>query len=179
MDKKLSLHLTFSFRFFVYSLKVMEKTLSTVQNMQGDCLKQLEEQLEMQRKIAAMTHDTVENQIISNLFEIALNCDIDGDMKLSQEEVDKLIHKIETINGVDIKEEKIRNLITTHGSDIMGKKMTTTHFFFLFVYVFCIVTSSYLILSLFDNFLLKALMEVTKNLLKHDIPDDDKLFVIL
>lgn len=106
--------------FLLSSLKDMEKTLDTVQNIQGNCLQELEGQLKKQREIAAMTHSSVENEIISNLFEIAINCD-DGDMHLSDEEIKHLITRIEAINGVTVKKLAVLNLIESHGRDLMGK----------------------------------------------------------
>lgn len=102
------------------SLKLMEKTLGTVQEMRGNCLQELEDQLKKQREIAAMTSTNVKNVIVGNLFEIAMNCD-DGDMELSDTEVDHLMEKIEHIAGVDVREAKVRQLIADQGRNLMCK----------------------------------------------------------
>ncbi|CAB9501481.1 expressed unknown protein [Seminavis robusta] len=125
------------------SLEDMEKTLEVVQSMRGDCQQGLEEILKTEREIAAKTKSNVKNDLLGNIMEISLNCDLDGDMKMSDDEVEAVIQKIEGINGVDVREEKFRAMIENHGRDIL------------------------------------SLMDVAKNLLSDDIPDEDKLFVYL
>lgn len=106
----------------------MEQTLGTVQEMRGNCLQQLEDQLKKQREIAAKTSSNVKNVIVGNLFEIAMNID-DGDMELSNAEVDHLMEKIEHIAGVDVREAKVRQLIADRGRNLMCKLFLHFRFF--------------------------------------------------
>lgn len=99
----------------------MEMTLGTVQAMSGNCLQQLEEQLRKQREIAAMTKTNVTDELVGNIFEIALNSDENGDMNLSDEEVEKFVKRMEGINGVDVREEKVKAMIANHGRGITCK----------------------------------------------------------
>ena len=114
------------------SLKDLENTLGTVQAMSGNCLEQLEDQLRKQREIASMTSTNVKNVIVANLFEIVMNCD-DGDMELSDAEVDKLMQNIEHIAGVDVREAKVRKLLADRGRNIMCKSLLVWPFLSSFI----------------------------------------------
>jgi len=122
-------------------LQNIKKTLGVVQAIRGNCLQELEDQLQKQREIASMTTSNVKNDIIGNLLEIAMHCDTNQDMQLSPEEVNTLMAHMEHIAGVDVREEKVRQLIAQKGRSVM------------------------------------SLMEVAKQALREDIPEQDKLFV--
>ena len=142
--------------------------------MRGNCLHELESQLKKQREIAAMTSTNVKNVIVGNLFEIAMNCD-DGDMELSDAEVDHLMEKIEHIAGVDVREAKVRKLIADRGRNLMCKFAWHNKKSVYWYFQCSIVTDSisYVVCLLVSL----ALMEVAKQALRDDIPEEEKLFV--
>lgn len=89
--------------------------------MSGNCLQELEEQVKKQREIKSMLKTNVKNELVDTLFEIALNCDSDQDNSLSDEEIEKLMKKLEGIHGVDVREQKVRQMVADHGRNLFCK----------------------------------------------------------
>ena len=56
--------------------------------------------------------------ILNNVFDALIACDKDGDVKLTDDEIDDLIHGIEGINKVDINDELSKRMIIDAGRDI-------------------------------------------------------------
>eukprot|EP00934_Nitzschia_sp_Nitz4_P003487 Nitzschia sp. Nitz4//NODE_444_length_18484_cov_71.934560//8151//9143//NITZ4_additional_000058-RA//1//CDS//3329531899//3477//frame0 len=102
----------------VQNLKIQKEKLDTLQGVQGTSLDKLEKQLEETRKIHQQMKSSVQGEILNNLIEIALVCDADGDMILSDEEIDHIISKMESIHGIDIDNEKIRAMINENGRSL-------------------------------------------------------------
>ena len=103
------------------SLKVMEAALGTLQAMSGDCVRELEDQVKKQRDIKASLKTNVKNELVQTLMDIALNCDTDQDSQLSDAEIEKLVQKLEGIHGIDVREQKIRQMVADHGRNVFCK----------------------------------------------------------
>ena len=106
---------------FVVSLKELESTLGTLQGMSGNCLQELENQVKRQREIKSNLKTNVKNDLVQTLMDIALNCDVDQDDRLSDEEIERLVHKLEGIHGIDVREQKIRQMVADHGRNVFCK----------------------------------------------------------
>jgi hypothetical protein len=81
----------------------MQKTLETVRAVEGQSLDELERQLQESEQILEQMDHNWSADVMQNIFSVVLACD-DGDMTLSNAEINTMIHKIEGIQGVDLKE---------------------------------------------------------------------------
>jgi hypothetical protein len=62
--------------------------------------------------------DNLMGNILQNLISVVLNCDKDGDMVLSDEEIDTIILKMEGINGIDLNDELLREALVQNGRSL-------------------------------------------------------------
>mmetsp|Transcript_16462 Transcript_16462/g.45962 ORF Transcript_16462/g.45962 Transcript_16462/m.45962 type:complete len:96 (+) Transcript_16462:685-972(+) len=60
----------------------------------------------------------LQGDILQNLISMVLACDDDGDMILSDDEIDDLIFNLEGVHGVQLKEELIRKMIVDNGRSL-------------------------------------------------------------
>lgn len=74
----------------VSGLKATKQKLDTLQATQGQSIDELERQLAESRKILEMQKQSLSGDILSNIMTVVLAADDDGDMLLSDEEIDKL-----------------------------------------------------------------------------------------
>ena len=98
----------------------MKDKLDTINSVQGASLKELENQLEESRKIYENMEDSLQGEILQNLISVILACDQDGDMTLSDAEIDDIVARLEKLEGVDLKEDLIRSKIIEHGRSMNG-----------------------------------------------------------
>jgi hypothetical protein len=96
----------------------MQRTLETVRAVEGQSIDELERQLEESRQILDSMEDNLQGDILQNLISVVLTVDKDGDMILTTAEMDDLIIKMEGIQGVDFKEELLRQKLLEHGSSL-------------------------------------------------------------
>jgi hypothetical protein len=99
----------------------MSSTLDAVRETEGKTLDELEQQLEQSRQIFNSMQDNLMGNILQNLISVVLNCDKDGDMVLSDEEIDTIILKIEGINGIDLNDELLREALVQNGRSLNGR----------------------------------------------------------
>lgn len=111
----------FSHSFFLsHSLQEMSSTLAAIRETEGKGLDELEKQLQTSREIFDSMQDNLMGNILQNLISVVLNCDKDGDMTLSDEEIDMIILKLEGMNGVDLKEDLLREALIQNGRSLNG-----------------------------------------------------------
>lgn len=96
----------------------MQRTLETVRAVEGQSIDELERQLEESRQILDSMEDNLQGDILQNLISVVLTVDKDGDMILTPAEMDDLILKMEGIQGVDFKEDLLRQKLVEHGSSL-------------------------------------------------------------
>lgn len=99
----------------------MSSTLDAVRETEGKTLDELEQQLEQSRQIFNSMQDNLMGNILQNLISVVLNCDKDGDMVLSDEEIDTIILKMEGINGIDLNDELLREALVQNGRSLNGR----------------------------------------------------------
>lgn len=97
------------------SLKLSKQKLDTIASSQGSSLIELENQLAETRKIYDKLQDNLQGDILNNLIEVALACDENADMVLSDPEIDVAIAKLESIHGIEVDNAGIRNVLTRNG----------------------------------------------------------------
>jgi hypothetical protein len=101
-----------------YSLKAMEDTLETLQSVQGVSMQELEGQLGESQEILNTLDRDLQSEIVRALVGVILAADEDGDMLLSDIEIDDIIHKMESIHGVQLKEDLLRSIVIENGRSI-------------------------------------------------------------
>jgi len=102
----------------VMSLQEMQQTLDTVRSIEGQSIDELERQLEESRTILDSMQDNLRGDILQNLISVVLTVDNDDDSTLSTVEIDKLIARIEGIQGVDLKEDLLRKKLVENGRSL-------------------------------------------------------------
>lgn len=102
----------------VSKLQSLEDTLETVQALQGESITKLEEQVEESKVILSRMHQNKQAVVLQNLMTLLLATDADADMILSDQEINDLLHNLEGLHGVQLKEGLIRQVILENGRSI-------------------------------------------------------------
>jgi len=101
----------------VEGLLSISDTFEEIREMEDASLDIIEEQLIQSKEILRQMKENKLNVVLGNLFDIILAVDTDGDMHLSEEEIENLIKSCESINNVDINDSLFRELVPV-GSNI-------------------------------------------------------------
>jgi hypothetical protein len=110
----------------LFSLKLLKEKLDTLNSVQGASLDQLEKQLKESKSICGKMKLNLQGEILNNIIDVAFMSDCDGDEKLSDEEIEKAIQRLEGINGVELDNDGIRNAIVQSGRSIEGAWIETS-----------------------------------------------------
>jgi uncharacterized coiled-coil protein SlyX len=96
----------------------MEKTLETLQAVQGQSVDELEGQLEESKDILRRIQTSQRGQILQNLISVLLSADTEGNMELDDDDIERLIQRLEQMHEVDIDDAKVKALIIEHGRSV-------------------------------------------------------------
>jgi hypothetical protein len=96
----------------------MEDTLETLQSVQGVSMEELEGQLHESQEIWNTLDRDLQSEIVRALVGVILGADTDQDFLLSDVEIDDIIHKMEAIHGVQLKEELLKSIVIEQGRSI-------------------------------------------------------------
>jgi len=102
------------------SLQQLEQTLEEIQTLGGVSLDELERQVEESRNILQQMSQNKKADLLQNLMTVVLAMDKDGNMMLSNEEIDELIQTLEGIHGVRLKEDLLKKIIIDNGRSLKG-----------------------------------------------------------
>lgn len=102
----------------VHNLQAMQQTLETLQAVQGQSMDELEEQLQESKEILATMHKNYKGQVLQNLISVLLGADQDGDMLLSDDDIEDMIHRLEGLHNVNINDAKFRQVIIDNGRSV-------------------------------------------------------------
>lgn len=105
----------------VNGLRATEKKLERINEYRGASIDELKKQLEDDRRNLEIKEKTIEMEILSNLTEIVYSVNQDGNDILDETEVEMFIKRIESMNGVDLHDEKLKEIIRRRGNKIDGK----------------------------------------------------------
>jgi hypothetical protein len=98
----------------------MQEKLKTIQSAQGASLDELEKQLQETKNIYNRMELNLQGEILQNLLSVIMACDNDGDQLMDDDDIERLIHKIEGIQGVDLRDDMIRKKIVDCGRSLNG-----------------------------------------------------------
>lgn len=96
----------------------MEDTLETLQSVQGVSMQELEGQLRESQEIYNTLDRDLQSEIVRALVGVILGADTDKDFLLSDGEIDDIIHKMEAIHGVQLKEDLLKSIVIEQGRSI-------------------------------------------------------------
>ena len=99
-------------------LKVSKEKLDIIQSVQGQSLTELEQQLVESRKILGSMQDSLIGDILQNLMTVVLAADDNGDMLLSDIEIEELVTNFENLQGLDLDNETIKKVIVGKGRSV-------------------------------------------------------------
>lgn len=104
----------------VKSLKEMEETLKVIENTNSQQVDALEEQLEESKQILERMERNTTTLVLQNITEVALGSDLDGDGKMSDDEIDFLITKLNSYETVEVNEELFKETIVGKDRSLNG-----------------------------------------------------------
>lgn len=96
----------------------MQNTLEAVRAAEGQSLDELSRQLETSKEILDKMEDNLMAGVLQNLITVVLGCDRDGDLMLSDGEIDALIVKMEGVHGIDLKQDLLRRKLVEQGRSL-------------------------------------------------------------
>lgn len=89
--------------------------------MQGQSLDELEKQLVESRSILDTMKADLAGDMLQNLISVVLAADDNGDSLLSDVEIDEITKNIESLQGIDLPDGKMKQLIIAKGRSISGE----------------------------------------------------------
>jgi DNA repair exonuclease SbcCD ATPase subunit len=135
-------------------LQEVEKQLSDLSVLQGQSVDELVKQVREYREISEKMEENVKSQIVQNIISVIFTADQDRDFIIDAEEVDGLKNRLTSIDGVDFSEENFNKALVKAGYDpskIDIKK---------------------------GGYSIQAVVEVLRNLMESDVPEEDNIFTI-
>ena len=99
------------------NLQDVEEALDVISRTQGQSVSVLEEQVEENRKILEQMRKSTKGRIIQNLISVIYRGDADMDDKISAEEADKMISGLHQIQGMKLKDDKLKAAVVGKSID--------------------------------------------------------------
>lgn len=98
----------------VHHLEDVQSALKIITSSQGQTLETFQKQVEDNRKILKQMQINLKAAILQNLLSVILRADTDGDVIISDHEVEDLLLRIQNIVGVSVRESRFRQAIKGH-----------------------------------------------------------------
>lgn len=99
-------------------LEGVEDALNVMSNIQGESVDVFESQVKENKNILARMEGNLKAAVLQNLLSVVMGSDTDGDYKLVDKEIDELIRKMQSINGVIVNERRLRSVIMDKDGNI-------------------------------------------------------------
>lgn len=104
----------------VNKLEACEDALNELTQTQGQSVEAYEQQVMDMREILAQMQRDLRANIMQNLLAVVIRSDGDGSMSIEEDEVDDLIYRIKSINGVIIDREVLLKPIRTDNGNLQA-----------------------------------------------------------
>jgi len=104
----------------VERLEDVEQALDVITATQGQNVSLFEEQVAENRNILAKMQNNLKANVLQNLLSVIIRSDTDGDFQISPTEQDELIKRVQTINGVELHEDRFRAAIQKSGGSLQA-----------------------------------------------------------
>lgn len=95
-----------------------EATLETVNALGKESLCKLQDQLQQSREILSCMDHNYQAIVLQSLMTVLLAIDADRNMILADEEIETLIHNLEAIHGVQLKDDILSKTIIDQGRSV-------------------------------------------------------------
>eukprot|EP00985_Skeletonema_marinoi_P002657 scaffold1098_cov108-Skeletonema_marinoi.AAC.1 len=99
-------------------LEDVEQALDVITQTQGQSVDAFAEQVKENRDILGQMQKNLRANVLQNLLQVVIRSDRDDNMQIEFDEIDDLITRIKKINGVEVREDKFRDMITTSGGSL-------------------------------------------------------------
>lgn len=96
-------------------LEDVEQALDVITQTQGQSVAAFAEQVKENREILGQMQRNLKANVLQNLLQVVIRSDQDDNMHIEEDEVEDLIKRIKKINGVEIREDKLREIIMSSG----------------------------------------------------------------
>lgn len=128
--------------------------MQQLSKLQGQSVDTLLKQIDEYRIIQAKVQQSLESQIIQNLIDVVIRSDNDQDFIIDKNEVDGLLSRLKSIEGVNFSEANFAKAIAKAGFDVQA------------------------VMEKRGGFDLTAVIAVVKNLLDDRVPAKENIFQI-
>ena len=92
-------------------LNEIETALKAITQTQGMTLSEFEQQVQTNRDNLASMERSVQFETSQNLLDVIMNSDVRGDGTIDGDELETLIQRIQSINGIEFDESRFRTLV--------------------------------------------------------------------
>lgn len=99
-------------------LEDVEQALDVITQTQGQSIAAFEEQVNDNKDILSKMQSNLKANVLQNLLQVVIRSDKDENMTIEEHEIGDLIKRIKRINGVQVHEDKLREMITRSGGSL-------------------------------------------------------------
>jgi hypothetical protein len=99
-------------------LEASEEALSAITETQGMSISEFKEQVEENKLILGMMQQNHKASVVQNILSVIMGSDANQDFVIGEDEAKKLIERLDTVNGVEIDEAKLRKVISDHNGSL-------------------------------------------------------------
>lgn len=96
----------------------VEDALDVMTQTQGQSVDAFMEQVEENKEILKSMQKNLKASILQNLLSVVMGSDTDGDFMLDDDEVEQLVSHMKSINGCEVNEKKLREVIKEKGGAV-------------------------------------------------------------
>lgn len=99
-------------------LEDVEQALDVITQTQGQSVEAFAEQVKENRDILNQMQKNLRANVLQNLLQVVIRSDRDDNMQIEYGEIDDLITRIKKINGVEVREDRLKEMITNSGGSL-------------------------------------------------------------
>jgi len=99
-------------------LEDVEQALDVITQTQGASIDTFREQVEENREILETLKKQHRGNALQNLLQVVIRSDQDDNMTIEEDEIAPLLNRIKKINGVEVMEDRFKNMIISSGGSL-------------------------------------------------------------
>lgn len=99
-------------------LEDVENALDLITNTQNQSVNAFAEQVKENKSILDQMQTNLRANVLQNLLSVIIRSDKDKDFQIDESEMDSLISRMRSINGVEVHEDRFRNAIQKSGGSL-------------------------------------------------------------
>ena len=99
-------------------LEASEEALTAITETQGMSISAFSEQLEENKVVLEMMQQNHKASVVQNILSVVMGSDTNQDYIIGPDETNKLIERMDTVNGVKVDEAKLRKVISDHNGSV-------------------------------------------------------------